>query len=199
MRTAVATVLLIASASTVHAAVINGDFSSGLAGWSWTPDGGAEAAMVATTAAGPFATGDAFRVNPGNNSGTAPQLGGTLSQSLSLTGGVNYTVSGDLGIQNLTGSPNADGGIIRVFLGGTLIHTFDINLIQPSALETDSFSAPFTPGATSNYLLEISFQRGFFNFTPTMYHWADNISVVPAPGAVALLGIGALSVGRRRR
>jgi len=194
---AIAAVLTIASS--VNAAVTNGNFSAGLTGWVWTPDPGAEASMLATTASGPFVTGDAFRVNPGNNSGAAAQLGGTLSQSVALSAGVNYTVSGDLAVQNLTLSPNADGGLIRVFLGGSLIHSFDVDLIPEQTTQIHSFAVPYTPGATSNYLLEFSFQRGFFNFAPTMYHWADNISIVPSPGVSVLFAMGAISLSRRRR
>lgn len=195
----VVSAVILAATSSSGANVTNGNFATGLTGWVWTPDPGAKASMFATTASGPFVTGDAFRVNPGNNSGGATQLGGTLSQSVALSAGVNYTVSGDLAIQNLTLSPNADGGLIRVFLGGSLIHSFDVDVIPASTTQIHSFAAPFSPLATSSYLLEFKFQRGFFNFTPTMYHWADNISIVPAPGAMALLCVGAAAFGRRRR
>lgn len=179
--------------------VTNGGFTTGtLTGWAWTPDASSEPTMVASVVAGPFASGPAFRVNPGNASGSA-DLGGTLSQIVTLTAGVPYTVSGDLAIQNVSGSNNADGGTILVRLGGATIHTFDVQAINANTLSTDPFSVPFTPGVSGNFLLEIRTTRNFSNFVPNIYHWADNIAIVPGPSGLAVLGAGMVLAARRRR
>ena len=176
--------------------VTNGTFDTNLVGWTWTPDVGSEPTMTPAVAPGPFGTGNAFRVNPGNASGSL-DLGGTLAQSVTLVGGVNYTVSGSLAIQNVSGGPNADGGTITVRLGGTLLHTFDVTTINGATTLTDPFSVPFTPGVGGSFALEIRFTRNFANFVPNIYHWADNIAIVPSPSGLALLAMG-LCLRRRR-
>lgn len=187
-----------ALAGAAAADVTNGDFSSGLTGWTWTADAGSEPSMLATTAAGPFGTGPAFRVNAGSET-AGNERGGTLSQSVALTGGVNYSVAAMLAIQNVSGSPNADGGTITVTLGGSLIDTFDVGQIAANTLLTHPVSGNFTPGSTGNYAMELRFTRSFPNFVSNILHWADSVSVVPAPSSAALLGVGGLLIARRRR
>ena len=164
--------------------VVNGDFETGdLTGWTWTPDEHAEPAMVATVAWGPWGS-DAFRVNPGCDATGEPDSGGTLSQMVSLTGGTEYSITGDLAIEDTGGGENYDGGTITVMLNDTLLHEFVSPWPLPGG-ETafDTIDAVYTPPASGDYDFSVRFTRSHRNETPAIYHWADNLSIVlPEPG-----------------
>lgn len=203
-RSTIAALAAIASLSGASRAaiIVNGDFATNnLTGWTWTPDPNSEPAMVASTAPGPFGTPPAFQVNPGSATSGIGSLGGVLSQTVMLTAGVGYTVTGDLAIQNVAGGPNADGGTITIMLGGSLLHTFDVGQIAGDTTQTDTFSSPFVPVATGPAVFEIHFSRDFPNFVPNILHFADNLAIVPAPGAAPFIAVGvvATALSRRRR
>jgi hypothetical protein len=196
MFTRVTIVLTALAATTAHAQTItNGDFSSGVTGWTVVNLPNVEPAISPTTAAGPFATGNAFRVNPGGSS-SGIESGARLRQILNLSAGVPYVLSGDLAIQAL--SANADGGTITVRMGGQTLHTFDVVAIQAGTLFS-SFNAPFATLVAGPTTLEIEFTRSFPNFASNVLHWADNITLVPAPGTGLIVGAIALGAIRRRR
>lgn len=189
-------ILLVAAQGAVAEAdtslVSNGDFETGdLSSWTWTPDAGSEPLMVAEVAS--FDGSLAFRVNPGNDFGEGgPEKGGTLSQPLSLEAGATYRVIVDtLAIQEQnTFDGNRDGGTISVSLGGTLLHTLDVETMAAGEIVTDSFSALFEADVTGNAPLELRFTRAFRNkippppAPPNIYHYADGVHVVlqPTPG-----------------
>jgi len=171
--------------------VVNGDFETGdLTGWTFTPDAGADPAMVADVAS--FLGSNAFRVNPG---GLGGNLGGALSQDVALVDGISYTVSvGLLAIQDINSNPgdpfgNSDGGTLTVSLDGTLLRTFDVGQINVDEILTDSFSTEFVASATGDASLELHFARNFANGQPSVLHFADNISItgVPEPSTLVLL------------
>jgi len=180
----------------------NGDFETGnYSGWTWAADAGSEPTMVATVAT--FNSSNAFRVNPGNNSGGGGgERGGKLSQSISLTAGQTYDISGELlAIQNISGT-NVDGGTITVSLAGNTLHVFDVGYINSNTTLTDNFATQFTSTYTGSTVFELYFTRGWRNYSPVMYHYADNLSVslVPAPGAAVLgmIGLGIVGWVKRR-
>ncbi len=191
--------VLMAAVSTVAYAqnvLINGDFETGdLTGWTWKPDPGSEPLMVATVATGPWNT-YAFRVNPGHD-GSGGDKGGTLTQAIYLQGGQNYNITGDLAIQNLRTGVNVDGGRITLFIGTTQLHQFNVGEIQPLTTLFDTINVNFVPPVSGQYELSLRFTRMWRNSTPSIYHWADNLVVVPEPGALVLLAAG-LALLRRR-
>lgn len=196
MFTRIAIVLMALAATTAQAqTVTNGDFSSGLTGWTVVNLPNAEPTISPTTAAGPFATGNAFRVNAGGNA-SGIESGVRLRQVLNLNAGVPYVLSGDLAIQAL--AANADGGTITVRMGGQTLHTFDIGTIQ-TGTQFSSFNAPFSTLVAGPTTLELEFTRSFPNFVSNVLHWADNITLVPTPGTTLVLSALALVGVRRRR
>ena len=201
----VAAVVAIGSmVSATHAGVIltNGDFSTGdLTGWTWTPDTNADPGMVASVDLGPFGTGDAFNVNAGTSNGL--ERGGVLSQNVFLLAG-SYTYSGEVAIQDVNSPPddpfgNADGGVISAVIGVGETIILDLGQIGVDQLTIVGFSIKFDIAADQNVDIGLHFTRTFFNAGPSVLHWADNLSVVPAPGALTVLAFGVLAVRRRRR
>ena len=91
-------ILLAFGTADAHAEfLVNGGFETGdLTDWTWTPDVGSEPTM--TTDVAPFGGSNAFRANPGNNSGAigGPDRGGTLSQFVALDTGLTYVVCGEV-------------------------------------------------------------------------------------------------------
>ena len=180
----------------------NGDFSTGdLTGWTWTPDANGSGDMVPSVNLGPFGTGDAFNVNPGSLNGA--EGGGVLSQNVFLSAG-SYTYSGEVAIQDVNSPPddpfgNADGGVISAVIGGDETFILDLGEIGVDQLTIAGFSFNFNIAADGNYDIGLHFTRTFLNSGPSILQWADSLSVVPAPGALAMLAFGALTVRRRRR
>lgn len=194
---ATALLLLVGTGALGQNLLVNGDFETGdLTGWTWKPDVGSEPLMVATVALGPWGT-LAFRVNPGHD-GSGGDKGGTLSQSVSLIGGQVYKITGDLAIENLRTSANVDGGRITLFVGGVQLHQFNVGYIPALTTYFDTIDVEYVPPATGLYDFDLRFTRMWRNSTPSIYHWADNLVMIPEPATLGLLLAGGL-LGLRRR
>lgn len=150
--------------------ITNGGFETGdLTGWTFTADDIAERRMRAEVVT--YQGSNAFRINPGNNTGRhGGEAGGTLSQLIPLEAGTFYTFSARLLVIEDIYTPgllgNGDGGTISISIDGTPLHTFDVGRILENVTKIDSFVSHYVPTTTGNALLELRFTRGWKNSTP---------------------------------
>ena len=185
--------------------VANGGFEAGLDGWTWTPTEFADDMdPTVVPSAGVFGTaGQCFRVNPGTDIdhwGIGQEEGGILSQSINLTGGTEYDVSlGAAAIRDLGGSENADGGLMRLYIGGYLLWSWDVSEIPSGVTLSNSYNGTYTPVSTASYDLELALTRTYTNNPPVVYNYVDRVSVIPEPATICLLGFGSLGLLHRRK
>lgn len=184
--------------------IVNGDFESGLAGWSYAPTPYAHHLMSASvvTLTPPVGTADkAFKINPGTDASQAgEENGGTVTQTLSLVGGVEYEVSiGSAIIHHASPLINMDGGTIRLYMGTDLLWSWGVSPVVSSAPLVQSFTGSYTPPSTGTYDLTVKFTRT----SPSAYlnHYIDDVSVsaVPEPVALGFLLAGAPVLLTRRK
>lgn len=116
---------------------------------------------------------------------------GVLSKSLTLSAGVSYTASFDLG----GNQRNAGADTVDVSFGGNDA-TFLLNATDPFG----KHSLSFIPAASGSYLLSFH-NRGGDNMGAVLDNVSVNAGAVPEPSAMALLfaGLAGLGFTRRRR
>jgi len=117
-----------------------------------------------------------------------------------LNQGQTYTLSAcmavdDRGYAVPFGGPYSGRGEIDVFLDNNLIGTFSQNT---ASLTWEARSITFTATSTLPATFEFVARADPLSQHPS-YMGLDGIRLVPAPGAVALLGLGGLLGTRRRR
>jgi len=193
--------LLAAFTTPLFAQVSNGDFSSGLGGWTvvlpssnqLTPDRGVESIDI--DGSGSLGVSSAFYANVGYDSLL------NLEQVVSLSAGISYNFRADLAMT--TPSVNADGGTISVFIGPTLLQSYSFGDTVVGVNEYARISSTYLSPVTGSSTLSIHFSRnygaGIFS-TPTDY--VDNIQLtpVPEPGTFVLVfcGLSLLALIHRR-
>jgi len=175
-----------AAASTANGNIVtNGGFTNQFDGWTmWgtTAPGGGGLAFIGTLGGGPMGEGGLTVAQF-----DCPGPGG-MYQDLNTTVGEVYTVS--FGLRKVTGSGNTNSFSLD-FGSQTVMSLVNTPTIDPIAYY--SFDMVAMDSTT----------RLKFNFQSTTFAWTvAAISVtpvsVPAPGAIALLGLAGLA-GRRRR
>jgi hypothetical protein len=185
--------------------VANGDFETGtFAAWAWTADDGAGSYQVPEVV--DFLGSRMFRVNFGPAVVTLPEeIGGTLGQTVRLSAGTAYTLSGLLVLHNPTDTFLAEAGSVDVELDGVEQTHLEQEQIGPGEVVTSRFSVDFTVDAAGDHALEVHFGRSYPGFDPdaggpVIYGYVDDVSIVPSPGAeLVLAASGCLALGRRRR
>jgi hypothetical protein len=206
--------LVVISAEAKANLLTNSDFETGdLTSWTWNPTQYAEPEMIAEVVTFETVLGQpslCFRVNPGTDDahyGIGQEEGGILSQTINLVAGTNYAVSvGASAIHYVGPTSNSDGGLIRLYIGGNLQWSWDVGEIGPTgAVVRNSYEGTYVPTFTGPHDFELVFTRtwrnwgGFAGSQPSMYHYADNISVIPEPATLLLVGLGGLVLRRKRR
>jgi hypothetical protein len=173
------------SGSTAYTFVSNGTSANW---WSWKATGGAGGVSVSTSG-----DGDSIYSNPANSA-----LSFEFNGSSSVEDGF---ISGLRGIGGGFRFFNADGQsvngriILRLSTGESIIRSFNSDeafagfwLTDPSSTITGLTLEPFS-GSTSNYYIGAH----------TLFLGYAGVAVIPAPGAVALLGAaGLVGLSRRR-
>jgi len=195
-QVAAAAAILGALASPAHAELIsNGGFESGsTAGWTFT---GGDSDVVSTA---PFFLGGVggFGFLPGGHGGFAALLatqefvtGSALSQTFLTTPGGTYTLQFDFGAFG-----NAQA--ISVSLSNSSLGSFvltDPTGTHNNALLFSHYAYAFTATGASSTLTIADTGLNVSSALVVL----DNISVVPAPGGLALLAFGLAALGLRRR
>lgn len=191
MRTkfAIFVATLVVAASANANLITNGNFeASGSAIPSWTSTGNVATGGVPYFGAGSTAK-DSTKLVAFNGGDSTPN--GTLSQTFATMAGVNYSVDFDYGVT--TGGSQS---ILAEILGnnGTTILTSFVASSTSTALNHFTFSFAADGSAST-----LRFIDNLNNPTTSQDGVLDNVSVVPEPGSIALLGLGLLGFAVTRR
>ena len=199
--------------------VQNGDFSSGLTGWtSYTTANGTiaelpsspgapapqNASVVSFDTAGSGAN-SALLLNAGAYLPPygSSQQGGGVFQTFTTTGGI-ATFSSSIAAYSRTG--NMAGGVLSVLLDGVVLDSFDFADIAAGATERGALGFT-TDLAAGTYTLSLQATRPFAPGRSVNSQYFDNVSLdvaaaaVPEPAtwAMMIIGFGGVGFAMRRR
>jgi len=194
----IATVATLAGLSSrLQGQVINGDFSAGLANWTILriPSGQVTGGSLTSVDIDGFPLGlsNAYYCQPGAFDGRA------LQQTLFLAEGTTYDFRADLAMES--GSNNADGGTVSVYLNSTLVGSYAFGFAPFHVKQYATLSGTYTAPTTENETLSITFTRSYGAAPDSPFDYIDNIqlSVVPEPSCLALAVSGLCIVALRKR
>ena len=189
---------------------VNGHFEAGsLAGWTVTPTAiGATAIADAfqydIDGPGPLGTNFAGRFSVGRATTSTAQEGISLTQSMNLTAGNQYTFDFDWSSFRTTTSSNAEGGVFSFYVNGVAMGTQSSGSTSSATPHYGHITVNFTPTLSGAHTVGALITRPFTIPTPTaptLFQAVDNFRVtgVPEPASLSVLGLGVAAILRRRR
>lgn len=148
----------------------------------------------ATNWAAKFSVGQ-VSFNPGVPAGIE------LTQSLTLTAGLQYYFDFDWSVMRDINTNNAEGGIFSLIVNGNSIASQAAGGTTGTTPLYGHVTGIFTPTSTGSYVVGARIARPF---TPggSLHQYVDNFATtvaVPEPATMAALGLGIAALLRRRR
>ncbi len=166
----------------------NGDFETGdLTGWTWAATDYADPTTAPDVGAWTNVNGYGLRVNPGTDaghSGQGSQQGGAISQTIAMTAGETYHLTGGvLVMEAVEGSATGDAGRIRLYIDDDLLWDWDLGYLPTGVPVTNSFDVDYTPATSGDHEYRLLFTRTYMSTVPAypgpvVYHYADDLSVI---------------------
>ncbi len=212
MRIALVGIVAVAGlASLASANFVNPNFDTGdFQGWTRTLTVNGQSntqvvEMVDIDGPGPLGLSNAAKFSVGRALSTPAVNGGIeLTQVMSLNGGQQYTFSFDWAALRTVTTSNSQGGLFELIVDGTVIASGAAGSISGLTPKFGAVSGNFTPGASGFFTVGARITRPFtvpnVGGVENLFQYVDNFRPeVPAPSALALMGLGALVTGRRRR
>ncbi|MCB9888659.1 MAG: hypothetical protein H6836_03710 [Planctomycetes bacterium] len=177
--------------------VTNGDFNSGNSN-GWTFAGytlGAAVDMFDTNGIG---SSNCFNCRPGGQVTPPPYAPNSMAQNVLVIQGIEHLFTCDLANSRLVNLSNADGGTVEVYVDNVLVARHAFGNYVSGSTNRNRLCARFTPTATGQKELKITFHRNYLtstgtNPTPTVY--IDNISLIASPNLPVLCPRGERKVG----
>jgi hypothetical protein len=198
-------VFVVTNAEATANLLTNGDFETGnLNGWT-----------VFTTANGYNGPGlpDVVQFNtctPGVQSYSArfdvgrtvepypgPREGGGILQNVTLAAG-NYVLEACTAVLDDRGSSNDDGGLFELLFDGRVVDSYDYGPVELGVTYRRLLSS-LDSVAAGTHEVGIRITREWSSGTVSPWEYVDNVTLIPEPATICLLGLGALSLLRSRK
>ncbi len=208
-----AIVFTAALAGAAHAQFVNGNFETGnFTGWTLgLTSGGATAVQQVIDfdidGPGPIGISKGAQFSAGRAAGvTTGEHGVTMTQVLNLVGGTQYTFEFDWAATRTPGQGNnAEGGIFALMVNGIEVNRSAAGATSAALPKYGHHVGLYTPAANGAYTVGVWIIRPFTipsPTAPTLFQTVDNFTMnppVPEPASLAVLGLGAAALLRRRK
>lgn len=216
MRSMMAMLAVVPMTAAAQNLLVNGDLELGTGGNSadgWTLQepsldangvsaNSAEFIGFANNTAG-GARGLWFRSFEGGLGGDEPStVDAILFQNVAGTAGVNYTLSAFFRFETFYTADNTFLTLAFLNSNGQVIgaSTLDVQTVLQNNTGWQEFSVSGVAAAgTTTVQARVTFNNGRLATGNPQSAFVDDLSLVPAPGAAAMLGVAGLMAGRRRR